>query len=109
MFYVTPDRNLFTWLSFVAVGPLYVFGLHKPNHDFRRFPRPAELNTMLQHAGFELLPRRGRPTTPAMVGLEYRVWDESVSGQEVGAHSRPRRRDLQAHQPQVVVAERLHW
>lgn len=72
MFYVTPDRNLFTWLCFVTVGPLYVFGLHKPNHDFRRFPRPVELNAMLQHAGFELLPRQGRPTAPAMVGLEYK-------------------------------------
>jgi len=72
MFYVTPDRNLFTWLCFVAIGPLYVFGLHKSNHDFRRFPRPAELNSLLQDAGFELLPRRGRPTAPAMVGLEYK-------------------------------------
>jgi alpha-beta hydrolase superfamily lysophospholipase/2-polyprenyl-3-methyl-5-hydroxy-6-metoxy-1,4-benzoquinol methylase len=72
MFYVTPDRNLFTWLCFVTVGPLYVFGLHKPNHDFRRFPRPAELNTLLQNAGFELVPGRDRPTAPAMVGLEYK-------------------------------------
>ncbi|BCZ20648.1 alpha/beta fold hydrolase [Mycobacterium senriense] len=72
MFYVTPDRNLFTWLCFVAIGPLYVFGLHKTNHDFRRFPRPAELNRLLQDAGFELLPRRGRPTAPAMIGLEYK-------------------------------------
>lgn len=72
MFYVTPDRNLFTWLCFVTIGPLYVFGLHKSNHDFRRFPRPAELNSLLQDAGFELLPRRGRPTAPAMVGLEYK-------------------------------------
>lgn len=72
MFYVTPDRNLFTWLCFVAIGPLYVFGLHKSNHDFRRFPRPAELNSLLQAAGFELLPRRDRPTAPAMIGLEYK-------------------------------------
>lgn len=73
LFYVTPDRNLFTWLSFVTVGPLYVFGLHKTNHDFRRFPRPVELNTMLQHAGFELLSMPGRRGAPAMVGLEYRA------------------------------------
>lgn len=72
MFYVTPDRNLFTWLCFITVGPLYVFGLHKSNHDFRRFPRPTELNTMLLHAGYELLPRRGNRNSPAMVGLEYR-------------------------------------
>jgi 2-polyprenyl-3-methyl-5-hydroxy-6-metoxy-1,4-benzoquinol methylase len=73
MFYVTPDRNLCTWLCFVTVGPLFVCGLHKSNHDFRRFPRPAELNTMLHHAGFELPPRRSRPTATAMVGLEYKT------------------------------------
>ncbi|MFZ1174727.1 MAG: lipase, partial [Mycobacterium sp.] len=28
---------------------------------------------MLQHAGFELMPRRGRPTAPAMVGVEYKT------------------------------------
>lgn len=100
MFYVTPDRNLFTWLCFVTVGPLFVFGLHKPNHDFRRFPRPAELNTMLQHAGFELLPRRGEPG-PAMVGLEYKtgmnpfpvkrsVRDRAL-GEGIFKHTNPRR------------------
>lgn len=72
MFYVAPDRNVFTWLCFVTVGPMFVFGLHRPNHDFRRFPRPAELNTLLTQAGFELLPRRGRPDAPAMVGVEYK-------------------------------------
>ena len=73
MFYVAPDRNLCTWLCFVTVGPLYVWGLNKPNHDFRRFPRPNELNTMLQDAGFELVPRRGRPSVPAMVGVKYKT------------------------------------
>lgn len=72
MFYVAPDRNVCTWLCFVTVGPLFVFGLHKPNHDFRRFPRPAELNALLTKAGFELLPRRGRADAPAMVGVEYK-------------------------------------
>jgi hypothetical protein len=73
MFYVTPDRNLYTWLLFVTIGPLFVCGLHKPNHDFRRFPRPTELNTMLQDAGFEPVPMQGRSTAPAMVGLEYKT------------------------------------
>lgn len=100
MFYVTPDRNLFTWLCFVTVGPLYVFGLHKPNHDFRRFPRPAELNTLLQHAGFELLPSRDRPRAPAMVGLEYKSGMNPfpvkksvrtrVLGNKIFKHTRPR-------------------
>ena len=100
MFYVTPDRNLCTWLCFVTVGPLFVCGLHKSNHDFRRFPRPAELNTMLQHAGFELLPRRGRSTAPAMVGLEYKTGmnpfpvrrsvRNRVLGDEIFEHTRPR-------------------
>lgn len=100
MFYVAPDRNLCTWLCFVTIGPLFVFGLHKPNHDFRRFPRPAELNTMLQDAGFELLPRRGRPTAPAMVGVEYKtgmnpfpvkrsVRDRAL-GEEIFEHTEPR-------------------
>jgi 2-polyprenyl-3-methyl-5-hydroxy-6-metoxy-1,4-benzoquinol methylase len=100
MFYVTPDRNLYTWLSFVTIGPLFVCGLHKPNHDFRRFPRPAELNTMLQHAGFELVPRQGQSTAPAMVGLEYktrmnpfpvrRSMRNRALGDEIFEHTRPR-------------------
>ncbi|OBI30462.1 lipase [Mycobacterium sp. E1386] len=100
MFYVAPDRNLCTWLCFVTIGPLFVFGLHKPNHDFRRFPRPAELNSMLQDAGFELLPRRGRPAAPAMVGVEYKtgmnpfpvkrsVRDRAL-GEEIFEHTEPR-------------------
>ncbi|OBB98710.1 alpha/beta fold hydrolase [Mycobacterium sp. 852002-40037_SCH5390672] len=100
MFYVAPDRNVCTWLCFVTVGPLFVFGLDKPNHDFRRFPRPAELNTMLRDAGFELLPMRGRPTVPAMVGVEYktgmnpfpvrRSLRNRVLGEEIFEHTEPR-------------------
>ena len=100
MFYITPDRNLCTWLCFVTIGPLFVCGLHKPNHDFRRFPRPAELNTMLQHAGFELLPTQGRSTAPAMVGVEYKTGmnpfpvrrsvRNRVLGDEIFEHTGPR-------------------
>jgi alpha-beta hydrolase superfamily lysophospholipase/2-polyprenyl-3-methyl-5-hydroxy-6-metoxy-1,4-benzoquinol methylase len=101
MFYVTPDRNLYTWISFVAIGPRFVGGLHKPNHDFRRFPRPAELNTMLQHAGFELVPRQHLTTAPAVVGVEYktrlnmfavrRSVRNRVLDDEIFEHTRPRR------------------
>ncbi|OBB83732.1 alpha/beta fold hydrolase [Mycobacterium sp. 852002-30065_SCH5024008] len=100
MFYVAPDRNLCTWLCFVTIGPLFVFGLHKPNHDFRRFPRPAELNAMLRDAGFELLPRRDRPAVPAMVGVEYksgmnpfpvkRSVRTRALGEEIFEHTEPR-------------------
>jgi alpha-beta hydrolase superfamily lysophospholipase/2-polyprenyl-3-methyl-5-hydroxy-6-metoxy-1,4-benzoquinol methylase len=73
VFYVAPDRNVYTWLAFISIGPRIVFGMHKSNHDFRRFPRPAELNNMLQQAGFELVPRRDSTGTPAVVGLEYKA------------------------------------
>jgi hypothetical protein len=61
---------------------------------------PAELNTMLEHAGFELVPRRGRSTAPAMVGLECqtrmnpfavrRSVRNRVLGDEIFEHTRPR-------------------
>jgi hypothetical protein len=63
-------------------------------------PRPAELNTMLRDAGFELLPRRGRPTAPALVGLEYKAGMNPFSvkrsvrdralGDEIFKHTEPR-------------------
>ncbi|MGC2564271.1 MAG: alpha/beta fold hydrolase [Mycobacterium sp.] len=71
VFYVAPDRNLYTWLAFVTVGPLYVAGLHKSIHDFRRFARPAELSRLLEDVGCRPLPKRGAPQAPAIVGLEY--------------------------------------
>jgi alpha-beta hydrolase superfamily lysophospholipase/2-polyprenyl-3-methyl-5-hydroxy-6-metoxy-1,4-benzoquinol methylase len=71
VFYVAPDRNLYTWLSFVTVGPLLVFGLYKTIHDFRRFPRPAELSKLLEDVGYRLLPKRGEPQSLAIAGLEY--------------------------------------
>jgi alpha-beta hydrolase superfamily lysophospholipase/2-polyprenyl-3-methyl-5-hydroxy-6-metoxy-1,4-benzoquinol methylase len=71
VFYVAPDRNLYTWLAFVTVGPLFVSGLYKSIHDFRRFPRPAELSRLLQDVGYRLLPQHGPSELPAVAGLEY--------------------------------------
>lgn len=70
VFFVAPDRNLYTWLAFVTIGPLAVLGLHKSNHDFRRFPKPAELSGLLDDVGFRPVPNGGS-SSPAMAGLEY--------------------------------------
>ena len=55
---------------------------------------------MLQHAGFELLPMRGRSTAPAMVGVEYKTGmnplrvrrsvRNRVLGDEIFEHTSPR-------------------
>ena len=71
VFYVAPDRNLYTWLAFVSIGPLFVSGLYKSNHDFRRFPRPAELSGLLEDVGYRPLPKHGASQRPAVAGLEY--------------------------------------
>jgi len=71
VFFVAPDRNLYTWLSFVTVGPLRVFGLYKSIHDFRRFPRPVELSQLLEDTGFRLLSKAAGLQAPAIAGLEY--------------------------------------
>jgi hypothetical protein len=71
VFYVAPDRSLYTWLSFVTIGPLFVSGLYKSNHDFRRFPRPSELSRLLEDLGYRLLGRDGASQSPAIAGLEY--------------------------------------
>ena len=71
VFYVAPDRNLYTWLAFVSIGPLFVSGLHKSNHDFRRFPRPTELFRLLEDVGYRPLPKHGAAQRPAIAGLEY--------------------------------------
>jgi alpha-beta hydrolase superfamily lysophospholipase/2-polyprenyl-3-methyl-5-hydroxy-6-metoxy-1,4-benzoquinol methylase len=71
VFYVAPDRNLYTWLAFVTVGPLYVSGLYKSIHDFRRFPRPAELSRLLEDVGYRSLRKHGATGSPAVAGLEY--------------------------------------
>ena len=71
VFYVAPDRNLYTWLAFVSIGPLFVSGLYKSNHDFRRFPRPTELSRLLEDVGYRPLPKHGASQRPAVAGLEY--------------------------------------
>ena len=72
VFYVAPDRNLYTWLAFVTVGPLYVAGLHKSIHDFRRFARPAELSRLSRRCRLPAITEKlGAPQAPAIVGLEY--------------------------------------
>ncbi|HEY1841435.1 MAG TPA: alpha/beta fold hydrolase [Mycobacterium sp.] len=71
VFYVAPDRNLYTWLAFVSVGPSFVSGLYKSNHDFRRFPRPTELSRLLEDVGYRPLPKHGASQRPAVAGLEY--------------------------------------
>ena len=71
LFYVAPDRNLYTWLSFVTIGPLCVSGLYKSTHDFRRFVRPTELSRLLEDLGYRSLRRHGASGSPAIAGLEY--------------------------------------
>ena len=71
LFYVAPDRNLYTWLSFVTIGPLFVSGLYKSTHDFRRFVRPTELSRLLDDLGYRSLRRHGASRSPAIAGLEY--------------------------------------
>lgn len=73
--YVTPDRNLATWLRFVAIGPRFVFGLghYSTLHDFRRFPRPRELDQLARDVGLEVV---GEPDTPDKAfhrGIDYRA------------------------------------
>jgi alpha-beta hydrolase superfamily lysophospholipase/2-polyprenyl-3-methyl-5-hydroxy-6-metoxy-1,4-benzoquinol methylase len=71
LFYVAPDRNLYTWLSFVTIGPLFVSGLYRSTHDFRRFVRPTELSRLLEDLGYRSLRRHGASKSPAIAGLEY--------------------------------------
>ena len=71
VFYVAPDRNLYTWLAFVTVGPLFVSGLYKSIHDFRRFARPTELSRLLEDVGCRPLRRHGGSQSQAIAGLEY--------------------------------------
>ena len=73
LFYVAPDRNLYTWVSFVTIGPLFVSGLYKSTHDFRRFVRPTELSRLLKDLGYRSLRRHGASRSPAIAGLEYTV------------------------------------
>jgi hypothetical protein len=68
---VAPDRNLYTWLAFVSVGPLFVSGLYKSTHDFRRFARPTELSRLLEDLGYRPVRRHGSSQSPAIAGIEY--------------------------------------
>jgi alpha-beta hydrolase superfamily lysophospholipase/2-polyprenyl-3-methyl-5-hydroxy-6-metoxy-1,4-benzoquinol methylase len=71
VFYVAPDRNLYTWLAFVSIGPLFVSGLHKSTHDFRRFPRSTEFSRLLEDIGYRPLQQDVGSRRPAIAGLEY--------------------------------------
>jgi alpha-beta hydrolase superfamily lysophospholipase/2-polyprenyl-3-methyl-5-hydroxy-6-metoxy-1,4-benzoquinol methylase len=71
VFYVAPDRNLYTWLAFVTIGPLFVSGLYKSIHDFRRFARPTEFSRLLEDVGYQPLRKHGASQSPAIAGLEY--------------------------------------
>ena len=62
LIYVTPDRNILTWLAFVALGPRFLFRMVDPFHDYRRFTRPAELERLLRDVGLE---------PEAQFGVEY--------------------------------------
>jgi hypothetical protein len=70
---IAPDRNVMTWLRFVAVGPRYVFGLgHNADlHDFRRFPRPHELDAIARDAGLEPAPDPEDPREAFHRGIDY--------------------------------------
>jgi hypothetical protein len=73
--YVTPDRNLSTWLRFVAVGPRFAFGLghYAALHDYRRFPRPKELDAMASELGFEVVADPDDDARPYHRGIDYRA------------------------------------
>jgi hypothetical protein len=50
---------------------LFVSGLYKSTHDFRRFVRPTELSRLLEDLGYRSLRTHGAPQSPAIAGLEY--------------------------------------
>jgi alpha-beta hydrolase superfamily lysophospholipase/SAM-dependent methyltransferase len=58
-------------LSFVTIGPLFVSGLYKSTHDFRRFVRHTELSRLLEDLGYRSVRRHGASQSPAIAGLEY--------------------------------------
>lgn len=101
LFYIVPDRNIATWLGFVSVGPRFVFALtgeHAGVHDYRRFPRPPEMDALLRAAGLEpAVDRDGR--TPLHRGVEYR------SG-PLGIWLGVRRRDLRALELELTPPRR---
>jgi 2-polyprenyl-3-methyl-5-hydroxy-6-metoxy-1,4-benzoquinol methylase len=74
LFYITPDRNVATWIGFVSVGPRAIFrlGEHAHVHDFRRFGTPAELDLLLARCGFRVERERDDPARALHRGVEYR-------------------------------------
>jgi hypothetical protein len=50
---------------------LFVSGLYKSTHDFRRFVRPTELSRLLEDLGYRSVRRHGASQSPAIAGLEY--------------------------------------
>jgi 2-polyprenyl-6-hydroxyphenyl methylase/3-demethylubiquinone-9 3-methyltransferase len=59
MFVATINRTLLSWL-FAIVGAEYILGwLPRGTHRWRRFRRPAELETMLSRHGLRAVERRG--------------------------------------------------
>lgn len=82
LFYVLPDRNLATWLAFVSAGPRWVFplGHYKDIHDYRRFAKPREMDSLLRTVGFEPGPQRGVEYAPwpITIGLGVRRRDASA-------------------------------
>jgi 2-polyprenyl-3-methyl-5-hydroxy-6-metoxy-1,4-benzoquinol methylase len=75
-FVITPDRNWSTWLRFVFAGPRWVFDLGPWSglHDFRRFPRPSELDGLARASG--LVPvedPEGGDTKAWRRGVDYRA------------------------------------
>ncbi len=99
LFYVAPDRNLYTWLSFITVGPLLVFKLRETNHDFRRFPRPKELDRLLSNIGFNVEPDPQHPEQGHHLGLEY-----TTRMNPLGIANAVRRRDLRPIQFEFTKA-----
>jgi SAM-dependent methyltransferase len=74
LFYVTPDRNVATWIGFVFFGPRVMFplGAHRDVHDYRRFARPVELDALLRDEGFAPLADPAEPHAALHRGIEYR-------------------------------------
>lgn len=73
--YVTPDRNLSTWLQFVAIGPRFVFRLgHQSDlHDFLRFPRAPELDALATRVGLQVEEDPDEPGRAYHRGIDYRA------------------------------------
>lgn len=64
MFVATINRNLQSWL-FAIVGAEYILGwLPKGTHSWTKFVKPAEIESMLKHHGFEVAASSGVRVNP---------------------------------------------